>query len=175
VKKKLILIALLLASTATTFAQKKRNDLYVDLALNIPGISATYDHRVMRHLEVGGGISVYNWNTTPLNLSTAIYADVRPYWRIGRSLLFIHGDVGLAHYSEKKNPQYSDLSYSKFGIHTALGIGYGYMITRRGAGPYITLAMRGYTYVEHYNNPFAQHSDAGMFEGNSVLALGFKF
>jgi hypothetical protein len=174
VKKQLILIALLLASTAT-FAQKKNDLYYADVAVTRLGLSATYDHKFARHLAVGAGVNVYDWGFGPINTAAAIYADVRPYWRIRRSLLFILADVGLAFYDKNDPPPYSYSSYSDFGVHTALGFGYGYMITRRGAGPYVTLAIRSYSYTEHYNNPFAPRHESGVVDATSVLSVGFKF
>src|SRR4051812_1972986 len=144
-KKSLILITLLLMAAAA-FAQK-RNDLYAELGCSRVGGSVTFDWRLNHRWELGGGVNAYDWRTNRINVRTAVYADMRAVWEHRRAVLFVPFDLGIAFYSEREQPPYTILSYSRAGVHFAVGIGCCFKLTRRGGGPYATFAMKGYEWL----------------------------
>jgi hypothetical protein len=168
-----LIVALLLAP-AVAFAQK-RNHFYVDLGLNKPGGSATYDHNLTRNFSLGGGIDVYDWKTTSTNLKTGIYADMRPHWQIGKSQILLPLDIGLAIYGSRAESANSSVTYSTIGTYVSFGLGYCYRITRRGGGPYATFIMKGYGHKETENDKFLQKHVEGVYDASSMFSVGFKF
>ncbi len=170
-------VLLLIACYSAAFGQNKHN-LYVGAGVNMLGFSAAYDRKLTRHFDMGIGLSTYNITGMPYgNIRTALYLDMRPYWKIKkRSLLFVFADVGAA-YNAGRVPDSGNIT--RADLHTALGFGYGYMINKRGMGPYVSLGLYGYSITVHSDKAvFRAHpgaSDYSVFDATSILSLGFKF
>jgi hypothetical protein len=154
------------------FGQEK-NNIFLDLGCNTLGISGTFDRRLSKHFELGAGLNYYDYAfENDKNLRTAAYVDLRPYWSIGRSLLFVNGNVGLAILGGlDPHPDYTEF----VTWYTALGVGYCYRINKRGLGPYLSLTLNGYHRHIHMPNSTSPDRDYYVVEGSSVLSIGFKF
>lgn len=162
------LVLLLSLSMATKTSAQKCDDLYADISLNRLGMSITYDHRLSRHFEIGGGAQIWD-GFRPHILNGAIFLDLRPYWQKRKNLFFVIGDIGLIGYFGD-GPYYADIS--RFGAYTALGVGYSRIINRRGMGPYASFALKGGSFRERYYYPWR---DYYVFEAQGILSVGFKF
>ncbi len=171
--KKLLLLMLLCSGNVLVFAQSK-NNLFVDLGVSYGGVSATFDRKVHRHLDVGAGFSTYNFNDANYaNVRSAVYLDIRPYWVKRRGLWFVFADIGGAFIGGRKPASAENVASS---LYTCLGGGYSYRINKRGMGPYVSLGLYGYTLGVKYNAPQpAGVSDYSVYEANSLFSLGFKF
>jgi hypothetical protein len=167
------LIVSLLLAPAATFAQKK-DMLYADIALNTPGGSVTYNRGLTRHLGLGGGADLYDLKEYWVNVRTAVYIDVRPNWRFGRSNIFIPIDLGWAFYGGHERTN-DPVTYSTNGFYTSLGLGYCYRLTRRGGGPYATFMMKGYGHAETGYDYLGRKYEGGVYEASSLISVGFKF
>jgi hypothetical protein len=171
--KTLFVLLFSLCSVTTLFAQKGR-DIYTDVSLPL-GLSATYDFRVARHFEVGGGIQAFNNRRKYKNITSSIFLDLRPYWQKKKNLFFILADFGITTYLGE-TPDPAKYEVAPFGAYSALGFGYCRTITKRGMGPYISFALRGASYQEHYSvasSPAA--ADYTVIDATGLLSVGFKF
>jgi hypothetical protein len=165
---------LALISTNTAFAQN-RNNIYAELGCTNLGMSATFDRKVFKHLDIGAGVLTNYYSSEKYNkVRSALYLDIRPFWKIRKSLLFLPVDVGLALIG---GPQPVHYSVSPAGFYVGTGFGYGYMINKRGMGPYISINLQGYTlnYVSHDVNLNPAAKDYAIFDAFGQIALGFKF
>jgi hypothetical protein len=168
--KAVLVVLLMITSHYMALAQNK-NNIYVDIGCNAVGISATYDKKLTRHFDVGVGLNTYDFSYAQYgNVRTACYVDLRPYWLIRRSLLFVFGDIGVA-MNGGKEPNAATLS--RFGLYITSGFGYCYQINKRGMGPYVSLGLYGYAQSIHYNTP--PKKDYGVFDATGLLSVGFKF
>lgn len=173
--KKVVSILAIMASCAAAMAQNKHN-LFVDLGVNERSLSATYARKLTKHLELGGGLSTLYINSEPLAKSrTAIYGDIRPYWRIGKkSMVFAAVDVGAALIL---GPKQDSTTLKPVGLYTALSFGYQYRINKRGMGPYLSFGMYGTSVSVAYDKPSLPPAarEYSVYDAYGVLALGFKF
>ena len=172
--KTILPVLLVFACSNMAFAQNK-NNLYVDVGCNSLGVSATYDRKLTRHLDLGAGVNTYKYNGVSYgDLRSALYVDIRPYWMIKRNLLFVIADIGVA-VNGGKEPDSATLQH--YGLYTSVGFGYCYQINKRGMGPYLSLGMNGYTESVHYKYPSRQLrvSDYRVFDASLVISVGFKF
>jgi hypothetical protein len=174
--KYLSFLLLLMTGSRIAIAQSKDN-LYADIGLNALGGSVTYDKKVMTHLDIGLGTQYYNFNDAQYhNLQLAGFIDIRPYWKIRKNLLFPIVDIGVM-YGSGREP--ADATISPISLCTSLGFGYCRIINKRGMGPYITIALKGYNEHEHFNDPNMVLSprarDYSVFDATGVLSVGFKF
>jgi hypothetical protein len=173
--KPILIVLLVIASQYTALAQKK-NTLFVDLSCNNLGGSATFDRKLTRHFDVGIGLNIYDYKEESFaNLHPALYADFRPNWLIRKkSLLFLFVDIGAA-YNGGRKP--INAHVDPIGLFTSLGLGYNYLINKRGMGPYISTGLYGYSQSYHSHNlalpPAAR--DHSVFEASLLLSIGFKF
>jgi hypothetical protein len=172
--KTIFAVLLVITSHYMALGQNK-NNIYVDVALNYPGISATYDKKMTRHLDLGFGLSAYNFNDMSYaTIRSACYADLRLYKEARRNLFFGFADIGPA-LNGGREP--NDATMSPFGLYTTLGFGYCYRISKRGMGPYVSLGLYGYTESIHYKNPppTPRLKDYTIEDANGLLSVGFKF
>ena len=169
-------LLLILCSQYSAQAQSK-NNLYADLTLNNLGTSVTYDRRVVKHFDMGIGVSLNDFNGDPYyNRRMAAFIDLRPYRVIKRSLFFAIVDIGFAFYGGRL-PAPGTTTIRPYNPYVGLGIGYGYRINKRGMGPYISLSADGYIQNQINDNLALPHQDRNSFiiDETLVLALGFKF
>jgi hypothetical protein len=164
-----LIVLLLSLGIAVNASAQKCDDLYADIALNRLGMSVTYDHRLSRHFELGGGVQLWDGFRRDI-INGAVFLDLRPYWQKKKNLFFVLADVGLIGYFGD-GPYNADIS--RFGAYTALGVGYSRIINRRGMGPYASFALKGGSFHERYYYPW--RSDYYVFEATGLLSIGFKF
>lgn len=168
-----LLIALFVVICYRSSAQSK-NNIFADVSIGANGGSVTYDRTLTKHLQIGGGLSSYYFHFLHYGPSrSALYVDLRPYWKIKRSLLFTAFDFGLS--ANVGAPAPAKLSL--FGFHTALLFGYSYQINKRGMGPYASLGMYVYPTYIHLENPALPPRawDYGVIDGMGQISVGFKF
>src|ERR1700740_1891443 len=111
-----ILAILLFATCHGVVLAQERDNLYVDVGLNNPGGSVTWDRKLTRHLDVGVGINAYDFEGASYgNFRGACYVDLRPYWTIKRSLLLVIANAGLGMYGGSEP---ADATMSRVGFYT---------------------------------------------------------
>jgi hypothetical protein len=172
--KNIVAILLALASFTVAEAQSK-NNVFADIGINERGIAATYDRKLTRHFEIGAGVNSYYYKNERTKSRTAFYVDLRPYWVIGKSTLFVIVDIGGV-YNAGSLPDSE--SFAPVTVYGNLGVGYHYRINKRGMGPYLSLGLQGYYESQHYSFSYlrgTRNDSYGFEEFFGVLALGFKF
>jgi len=173
--KKIAGALLVMAGCTAATAQNKHN-LFVDLGINERSLSATYDRQLAKHLDLGFGVNTLYVNSEPLAKSrSAVYADIRPYWLLGKhSMVFVALDAGV---SLNAGPKKDSTTLKPVGFYSALSLGYQYRINKRGMGPYLSFGMYGSSISVEYSNPSLPPAarEYSVFDAWGVLALGFKF
>ncbi|MBX2904755.1 MAG: hypothetical protein KF744_01870 [Taibaiella sp.] len=168
------ILALAIVCTAAQ-AQNKHN-LFVDANfIYTAGASATYDRKVLDHLDIGAGLnSVYFYKGTVNSVYSAGYIDIRPYWGKRKHMWFVKLDGGIANYTRDQKPS---VTITPFGAYCALAYGYQYHINARGQGPYATIGFNGYSQSFHSTNTNLppQARDYSVFDATNMLFVGFKF
>ena len=107
------------------------------------------------------------------NLRTALFADLRRYIPIHRSLLFGMLDIGINLYHSYGGP--GEGAHND-GLNVSLGAGYCYRVTRRGSGPYVTLKMVSDTYsAPQYVPYFNKAENTTYLDAILVFAAGVRF
>jgi hypothetical protein len=170
---KYIIVTILFFAGYSTATAQNRDNLYADIGCNVPGISVTYDRKLVNHFDIGLGANFYDYNDHTYNVRSAVFVDLRPYWTIGRSTLFLPVDVGLG-YIGGHSP---NVTLSYVNLYTGLALGYYYRISKRGMGPYISVGLDGTTIHVHFIDPLLPPAtgDYSIFDAVGVLSLGFKF
>ncbi len=169
-----LVILLLIAGGYVAQAQSKRN-IYCDVAINSPGLSATYTMKLTRHFDMGGGLSSYYFRQVNYGSSrSAISFDLRPHWGAKKSLFFIFTDLGLA-INGGRQPYLATMS--PLGGHIALGPGYCFRINKKGMGPYLSLGMYGNTthLRDTYPPPPPRSRMRAYLDVYGIMSVGFKF
>lgn len=175
-----IVLFLLSLVSCSCFSQNK-NNIYADVSLPpiAYGFSGTWNRVIVNHLDLGAGAQVYAYSADNMTVHTALYLDARPYISWKHSLLFLIGDLGIDLYSEPATTYYYAHANA---LYTALGLGYGYKINKRGMAPYISLKLAGDNYIAHntpYTSPsgntYTDNNKIYSFDGAAVLSVGFKF
>ena len=137
----------------------------------------TYDRRIVKHFDMGIGISLNDINEDAYyNKRMALFLDFRPYKVIKRNLFFAIADIGFSFYGGRI-PSPGPTSLGPTNPYVGLGLGYGYRINKRGMGPYISLSADGYVQNQISQNLAIPHDarDNFVIDETLVLALGFKF
>ena len=167
-------------------ADAQKNNFFGDIGRNstgnaIPGGSFTYSRKVAKHWGLGAGVQAYDYAQTDLSRKKihqfipTVYADLRAYVPIKRSLLFFIGDLGLSIYRSRNNMSIYEMPHSN-SAYLGLGMGYHYRITKRGLGPYISLKMANNIYSARQITPqTTEVSRVFALDGALVLSLGVKF
>lgn len=180
------LVALLLLSPLITSAQKQ--NLYTDAGLSLaymsPGLSATYDYNVSKHIGLGAGLQGYGFYSTfstAKQFTPALFADFRFRIRPGHvSEYFILADLGMDFY--KHNDDYRRSGENVYtvvkdnGVYFGLGLGYFHRTTARGWGWYTTLKLINNFYkVDELNTNTGAQRSLTLIEGTAVISAGFRF
>ncbi|MBX2904717.1 MAG: hypothetical protein KF744_01675 [Taibaiella sp.] len=164
-----------IGSFGSLHAQNKHN-LFVDVnVLHNIGLSATYNRKVINHLDLGvGANAVYLYPQASKTLRSGAYIDIRPYWGKNKHMWFVKLDPGIAYFSPIKK---STTEIRPLGIYFALAYGYQYRMNSRGIGPYVTLGWNGYyirSYSSNVNVPEYLRKTA-YFDAEGMFCIGFKF
>jgi len=172
--KNILTVLLLIAGCSVAVAQNKHN-LFVDVGINEHGIGATYDRKLTRHFDIGAGVNTYNFSSEPhAKVRSAVYLDIRPYWTIRKSMLFLFVDIGGSYNS---GPEPDSFSVAPVTLYNTLGFGYSHRINKRAMGPYASIGLYGYyetvTTSKANLSPAAREYSIEDFFG--ILSLGFKF
>lgn len=176
-----VLIATLFIS-ATCLAQK--NNTFADIgstgSITNPGFSVTFNKKLVKYFGVGLGVQGYNYVSSDSNFKNthqfipAVYADLRGYLPVKKSLFFALVDLGMNIYkhTDALNPSQNHNN----GFYTGLGFGYSYTVTKRGCGPYISIKMISDSYKSKQYNPSNQQDyQQTNVDGNMAISLGYKF
>ena len=183
----LMLIALaILINPLTASAQK--HYLYTDagfcLGNAIPGVSATYNYNIARHIGIGGGVQAYVIYPTVIpsrRFTPAIFADFRFRIRPQHiSQYFILTDVGMDFYKHiddyVRDGNWVYTAPNNNGLYVGLGLGYFRRRTSRGSGLYATLKTILNFYKEnqlHLTNGEQKTITYGY--GTFVVSVGYRF
>lgn len=183
-----LLIAVFFLTSFTLSAQK--HHAYADFGLVFngpnPGVSATYNYKLAKHLGAGIGIQGYGFSPTEIDAQRfipAVYADVRLNIRPGKKNQFASFlDIGMNFF--QSNQQYYRTSpYDVFrnkhnnGMYLGLGIAYLRRISPRGSGPYLSLKMISNSYTTNRYDPITLQQMAVWYNlsANFAASLGFRF
>lgn len=171
---KVRLFSILLVISASNALAQNKDNYFAGIGVNSFGASISRDKSVLRHLDLGLGLNVNNADEVYYNIRTSLYIDVRPYFQRRKNLLFLPIDIGWSIYN---GSQPKDDNMQRSGLYTSFGVGYAYLITKRGMGPFICLAMNGYTEEHHLTDanlaPAARNYS--IYDGMVQLSVGFKF
>jgi hypothetical protein len=175
--KHTIVIILLITNSLCATAQK--NNTFADVGINdlthFPGVSVTYNRQLVKYFGIGIGAQEYNNELSGSSLVTpTIYADLRGYLPVHKSLFFMLADFGMDIYSSDGTNIHEDPHNN--GFYTGLGIGYCYRINKKGMGPYLSFKMISDSYTSKKYDPVTQQVYTGTNNnGSLVIAVGFKF
>src|ERR1044072_5677045 len=126
------LIALSLIILPLGLNAQGKHHVFTDIGYNTSysgsGFSATYSHKIAPRLGLGAGVQAYN-DANFNRVKKAAYLDLRAYWPIKKSLLFLHGGAGVSFYKEYTRP-YTRMPGKAF--FSGFGFGYAYMVNKRG-------------------------------------------
>ncbi len=175
-----ILVGMLLV-ISPLLAQAQNNVIFEDIGTTGDGFgaSATYNTKLFKHFGVGAGVQGYKTVTSTYNLVNtyqfvpAIYADLRGYLQVRKSLFFGMVDLGVDIYKVKNGANPAD-DHSN-GFYTGLGVGYCCGITRRGSGPYMTIKLISDTYSTTYHTVTKGDGHSTNANGTSAISIGYKF
>ena len=157
-------------------AQNKNNiftDVGYSTSYSSPGISATYSRKISPRLGLGAGVQVFN-DAMINRVKKTAYIDLRVYRYINKSLLFFHGDAGV-NFSQSYKTTFTSIPGKTF--FSGFGFGYGYMINKRGMGPYASMKFLADTYTakSYYPTNPAYEGKVTNMDGTFVFSVGFKF
>jgi hypothetical protein len=172
--KTLSIFLLVIGWKSILYGQSKSN-VFADVACSSLGSSVTYDRALSKHISLGLGTSLYDFNGDDYhNVRCSAYIDGRPYWIIKRNLLFTIADIGMQFYSGRQPNPAKDV-IGPNGALTGLGVGYGYRINKRGLAPYISFVANGS--FNHYiiRDPQEPQADYELFDVEFVISIGLKF
>ncbi len=171
---KIRLLALIILICAFNVSAQKKDNYFAAIGINSPGISVAWDKKMLSHLDLGLGLNLNKTDDQYNNIRAGAYVDIRPYFLWRKNLLFIPVNLGWSIYSGKEP---KDASISNSGLYSSLGVGYAYLITKRGMGPFVSFTFNGYTEHYHLNNPNLrpEAKDYGLYNGSLQMNLGFKF
>jgi len=177
----ILLAGLLLFSFVGARAQN--HNFFADIGMSssgdIPGVSFTYNKMLKKHLGLGGGLQGYEFTRyygsarTTRQFMPAVFADVRAYLPVRRSLIFILADLGLNIYRGSGGGY--ERPHSN-GLYSGLGAGYHYRATKSGLGPYISLKIASDSYIAKQDNPVTnQTGKLFSYNADMILSIGLKF
>ena len=154
-----------------------KHSIFADAGYNSsygsPGGSITYSRKVAPRLGIGAGVQVFN-DANISRVKKAAYLDLRAYWPVRKSLLFTMVDAG-ANFYRGYSTAFTEIPGRSF--FSAFGFGYGYMINKRGMGPYASIKFQSDAYTSKgYSSAMPGYeSKVQTLEGAFVLSAGFKF
>lgn len=174
-------IAALAIMMAPICAHAQKNNVFADIGIHgdfTPGASVTYNHKLTNHFGVGGGTQMYMERVSITSKSTtiykpAIYGDLRGYFPIGKSILFLLGDLGLHIYHGASALNAGETRNN--GLYVGMGVGYGHSIGKKHLmDGYVTLKAVTDNYFTHQSSTSGTFSEYNM-EGSMVLSVGVRF
>lgn len=179
-----------LCCMASFAATAQKHTCYADLGLVFngpnPGMSATYNYKLAKHLGAGIGIQGYSFSPNEVDAQRfipAVYADVRLNIRPGKKNQFASFfDIGM-NFFQSNQQYYRTGPYDVFrnkhnnGMYLGLGIAYLRRISPRGSGPYLSLKMISNSYTTNRYDPvnLQQMSVWYNMSANFAASLGFRF
>lgn len=168
------LLALFILLCACDVSAQNKDNYFAGIGINIPGASLVRDKSILRHLDLGLGVNINKADETYLNTRLSAFLDLRPYFLFRKNLIFIPVDAGWSVYNGTQ-PKNDNMQRS--GFYSSFGVGYAYLINKRGMGPFISFAMNGYTEQHHLTDPGVAPAgrNYGIYDGSLQMSLGFKF
>ncbi len=177
-----ILLAVLLLLTFLG-ARAQNHNFFADIGMsssgNIPGVSFTYNKMLRKHLGLGAGVQGYEFTNyygstlTTRQFVPAVFADVRAYVPVRRSLIFFLGDLGMNIYRSTGGGY--ERPHSN-GLYHGFGAGYHYRAAKSGLGPYISIKIASDSYIARQDNPVTNQTGKSFsYNANMVLSIGLKF
>lgn len=183
----LMIIALVtLINPVSTSAQKHQLYAHAGLCLDymIPGVSATYNYNITRHIGIGGGVQAYVWHpaiTNTRQFTPALFADFRFRIRPQHiSQYFILTDLGMDFYKHSddyaRDGNWVYTAPNNNGVYIGLGIGYFRRVTSRGWPLYATLKVINNLYKENQLHlTTGEQKSISYIDGTFVVSIGFRF
>lgn len=177
------IVAIFLAMNPLCVVAQKNNtfaDAGFSLDDNIPGASVTYNRKLIKYFGVGVGGQAYKYSRTwpsgsvDKTFTPALFADLRGYLPIKKSLLFLMCDFGVDFY-KSEDVAYAEKGHNN-GFYTGLGLGYCYEITKRRSGPYMSVKIVSDAFKnQQYNIVTKEVHDVTNVNATSVISVGYKF
>jgi len=165
------------------FASGQRSNLYADIG-TAPGLSLTYNYKVLKHLGLGIGAQGYYFTPTISNnreFVPAVFGDLHLNFLMRKKHFFYYFlDLGINFY--KANDDHSnynalfDYVTQDNGFYEGVGLGYFRCVTKRGGGWYMSLKSILNLYkLNEYDFAAQQYSVGEHVRGTVAICAGFKF
>lgn len=169
--KKLLITLLLLPLFSN--AQSKHS-VFADLNATADGagLSLVYSYKLAGSFCVGVGAQGIYDNIRNKQRG-AIFSDFRFQWPIAHGLLFFHMNAGAGLHDSYIS---GNATVPPVTIYTGLGLGYAYIINKRGMGPYVSFRIwsESYTYSQ-FDYYLQREYKTFNLDAMPVVAVGFKF